>query len=76
MWKKFTTYTVLKRLCDKGIFKNENGSFSSIIYTDDNIPIFGVSNDKLNLYTSDRSMITVHSSMYDIGELKKVRYAV
>ncbi len=50
----------------------ENGSFSSIIYTDDNIPIFGVSDDKLHLYTSDWPMITVHSSMYDIGELKKV----
>lgn len=24
-WKKSTTYTCLKRLCDKGIFKNENG---------------------------------------------------
>ncbi|MCM1136268.1 MAG: BlaI/MecI/CopY family transcriptional regulator [Clostridium sp.] len=23
-WKKSTTYTVLKKLCDKGIFKNEN----------------------------------------------------
>ena len=23
-WKKSTTYTVLKRLCDKGIFQNEN----------------------------------------------------
>jgi predicted transcriptional regulator len=22
-WKKSTTYTILKRLCDKGIFKNE-----------------------------------------------------
>lgn len=31
MWKKSTTYTVLKRLCDKGIFKNENGSVSSLI---------------------------------------------
>lgn len=30
-WKKSTTYTVLKRLCDKGIFKNENGSVSSCI---------------------------------------------
>ena len=25
-WKKSTTYTVLKRLCDKGIFQNENGT--------------------------------------------------
>lgn len=24
-WKKSTTYTMLRRLCDKGIFKNENG---------------------------------------------------
>ncbi|MDO4302921.1 MAG: BlaI/MecI/CopY family transcriptional regulator [Bacillota bacterium] len=23
-WKKSTTYTVLKKLCEKGIFKNEN----------------------------------------------------
>lgn len=23
-WKKSTTYTVLKKLCDKGIFQNEN----------------------------------------------------
>ena len=30
-WKKSTTYTVLKRLCDKGIFKNENGVVCSVI---------------------------------------------
>ena len=30
-WKKSTTYTVLKRLCDKGIFKNDNGTVSSLI---------------------------------------------
>lgn len=30
-WKKSTTYTVLKKLCDKGIFKNENGMVTSII---------------------------------------------
>ncbi len=30
-WKKSTTYTVLKRLCDKGIFKNEDGRVTSII---------------------------------------------
>ena len=28
-WKKSTTYTVLKRLCDKGIFKNEKGVVTS-----------------------------------------------
>jgi predicted transcriptional regulator len=24
-WKKPTTYTVLRKLCEKGLFKNENG---------------------------------------------------
>lgn len=30
-WKKTTTYTVLKRLCEKGIFKNEGGTVISLI---------------------------------------------
>lgn len=30
-WKKTTTYTVLKRLCDKGIFRNDNGTVTSVI---------------------------------------------
>ena len=30
-WKKSTTYTVLRKLCDKGIFKNEDGTVTSLI---------------------------------------------
>jgi predicted transcriptional regulator len=30
-WKKSTTYTVLKRLCEKGIFKNNGGEVISLI---------------------------------------------
>lgn len=30
-WKKSTTYTVLKRLCEKGIFKNEKGTVTSLV---------------------------------------------
>lgn len=30
-WKKSTTYTVLKRLCDKGIFQNDKGTVTSLI---------------------------------------------
>lgn len=30
-WKKSTTYTVLKKLCEKGIFQNVDGIVSSII---------------------------------------------
>lgn len=34
-WKKTTSYTVLKRLCDKGIFINEKGRVTSLISRDD-----------------------------------------
>ena len=34
-WKKSTTYTVLKKLCEKGIFKNENAVVTSLISRDE-----------------------------------------
>jgi len=34
-WKKPTTYTVIKRLCDKGIFENNDGIVSVILTHDD-----------------------------------------
>lgn len=30
-WKKSTTYTVLKKLCEKGLFQNDDGVVTSII---------------------------------------------
>ncbi len=30
-WKKSTTYTMLRRLCERGIFKNENGTVSALM---------------------------------------------
>lgn len=30
-WKRTTTYTVLKKLCEKGIFKTENSLVSALI---------------------------------------------
>ena len=30
-WKRTTTYTVLKKLCDKGIFKTENSLVTALI---------------------------------------------
>ena len=30
-WKKTTSFTVLKRLCDKGIFQNNKGTVTSVI---------------------------------------------
>jgi BlaI family penicillinase repressor len=34
-WKKSTTYTVLKKLCEKDIFQNENAVVSSLITRDE-----------------------------------------
>ena len=30
-WKKSTTYTVLKRLCERGIFQNDRGTVTSCL---------------------------------------------
>lgn len=30
-WKKSTTYTVLKKLCDRGIFQNEDGLITPLV---------------------------------------------
>ena len=34
-WKKSTTYTVLRKLCERDIFKNDNGIVSSKISKED-----------------------------------------
>lgn len=34
-WKRTTTYTVLKKLCDRGIFKMENSTVVSLISKDE-----------------------------------------
>ena len=36
-WKKSTTYTVLKKLCDKGVFRNENTNVSVVLSRDEQI---------------------------------------
>lgn len=30
-WKRTTTYNVLRKLCDRGIFQNQNGIVSSLV---------------------------------------------
>lgn len=34
-WKRTTTYTVLKKLCERGIFKTENSTVSVLIEKDE-----------------------------------------
>lgn len=34
-WKKTTSFTVLKRLCERGLFQNQNGTVTSLISKDE-----------------------------------------
>lgn len=34
-WKKSTTYTVLKKLCERGVFQNEDACVTSLISRDE-----------------------------------------
>ena len=34
-WKKTTSFTVLKRLCEGGIFQNQNGTVTSLVSTEE-----------------------------------------
>ena len=34
-WKSTTSYTVLKRLCNRGLFQNQKGAVTSLISRDD-----------------------------------------
>ena len=40
-WKKSTTYTMLKRLCEKGIFENDGGIVRAVISKDEFAAIKG-----------------------------------
>lgn len=34
-WKRSTTYTMLKRLCERGVFQNQKGTVSALISKDE-----------------------------------------
>ena len=52
-WKKTTSYTVLKRLCDKGIFQNKKGTVTSLISRDE---FYSVQSEKFVDETFDGSL--------------------
>lgn len=52
-WKRTTTYTVLKRLCERGIFCNRNGEVSSLISRQD---FYAVQSEKFIDETFDGSL--------------------
>jgi len=49
-WKRTTTYTVLKKLCERGLFKTENSLVSTLISKQEfeGIELFLISSDYLD----------------------------
>lgn len=76
-WKKSTTYTVLKRLCDKGLFENNNGIVKSLISEND---YFGLESERAvnNLFNGSLPMFISsftqrqRLSEKDIEEIKRI----
>lgn len=76
-WKKPTTYTVLRKLCERGIFKNENGTVSSLISKQD---FFAMQSEKFVEETFEGSLpafvaaFTKRKSLSkkEIAELRKL----
>ena len=47
-WKKSTTYTMLKRLCERGLFQNEKGMVSALMTKEE----FGAAQSEKNIEES------------------------
>jgi len=52
-WKKSTTYTVLKKLCERGIFQNIDGRVSAIVSKDE---FYAMQSEKFVEETFDGSL--------------------
>ena len=52
-WKKSTTYTVLKRLCNKGLFQNDQGIVTSLVSKQE---FYSVQSEKFVSETFDGSL--------------------
>ena len=52
-WKKSTTYTILRRLCERGIFCNNNGTVTSLVSKDE---FFAAQSEKFVEETFDGSL--------------------
>lgn len=52
-WKRTTTYTVLKRLCDRGLFQNEGGTVTALVSREE---FFSLQSEKFVEETFDGSL--------------------
>ncbi len=76
-WKRTTTYTVLKRLCDRGLFRNDGGTVTSCVSKQE---FYAVQSEKFVEETFDGSLPAFLAafgsrkqlSQTDIEELQKL----
>jgi len=76
-WKRTTTYTILKRLCERGLFQNQNGTVTSQISRDE---FYALQSEKFVEETFDGSLPAFLAafgsrkklSAEEIDELQKV----
>ena len=76
-WKRTTTYTVLKKLCDRGIFKTENSTVSAVLSREE---FYAIQSEKFVEDTFDGSLpafIAAFSSRKklstdEVAELKRM----
>jgi predicted transcriptional regulator len=76
-WKRTTTYTVLKRLCERGIFQNVKGTVTSLISRDE---FYAMQSEKFVDETFDGSLPAFLAAFCtrkklsdkEVAELKKV----
>ena len=74
-WKRTTTYTVLKKLCERGLFKTENSTVSVLITRDD---FYAMQSEKFVEDTFDGSLPAfiaafTQNSKLTQGEIEAIR---
>ena len=67
-WKKTTSFTVLKRLCDKGIFQNNKGIVTSLISRDE---FYSMQSEKFVDETFEGSLPAFIAAFASHAKLKK-----
>lgn len=71
-WKKSTTYTVLRKLCERGIFQNVNGIVTSLVSKED---FFAIQSEQFVQETFKGSLPTFIAAFTKRKELSKEEIA-
>ena len=72
-WSKTTTYTVIKRLCERGVIRNENAIVTSIISKEQHLMLRNISIDSYDgLFSGTLTVMVDDTSKLELL-IKKLR---